>query len=453
MRLPLPLLLVVSALPACNCNKSGADTPTPVTIRFTNTTSSALFIDATDTTYGMEVAPNGASTSAPPFMETLPTACACLTCDQVCSPGGCPGSPCTPPTPTNPQVQAVAAGDSVQRDWSGVYYNNQQESCGALVGGQSCLQHTNDFPDDTFTARICYALSLPGAAGVDAGVPFPGALPTGELVCAQTSFQPQQGTVQLKPPPPVPCDVDAGTSACPAGQLCFSGTCSSGCPASSFPAYGTAGYAVVVNSPDYSPATAFFTRADTATATTWSGSGTIDSAAYGTTISLNFVRSGTLKGTLSFVLPPIGGGFQPAGFTSGDPVAVTVIEAPPGSGNRAFVIRDNTGQLLQAVDMAYDAPILGSADTAPFTVTPLTGAIGCRSTGDTCKAIYGETRFTTPEGPAPTLPPAEFVTLTTSGANFQVTNAYNVSYRDNTTGNACSSTTPLFPYVISNLRP
>ncbi|HMK72273.1 MAG TPA: hypothetical protein VK454_02985, partial [Myxococcaceae bacterium] len=184
-----------------------------------------------------------------------------------------------------------------------------------------------------------------------------------------------------------------------------------------------------------------------------SGSGTIDSAAYGTTTYLNFVRNGTFKGTLSFVLPPIGGGFQPAAFTTGDPVAVTVYEAPPGSGNLAFVIRDDTGQLIQAVDMAYNAPILGTADTAPFTVTPLSGAIGCRSADDTCKAIYGQTQFNTPEGPAPTLPPAAFVTVTTSGANFQVTDAYNVSYRDNSTGNACSSTTPLFPYVISNLRP
>jgi len=453
MRLPLPLLLVVSALPACSCNKSGADTPTPVTFRFTNSSSAPLFIDATDTMYGIVVAPNGATSTTPAFLETLPPGCACLTCDQVCSPGGCPGSTCTPPTPANPQVQALAVDASVQRDWTGVYFNQQTESCGALVGGQSCLERTNDFPDDTFTARICYALSMPGGEGVDAGVPFPGTLPEGELVCAQTTFQPQQGTVLLKPPPPVPCDSDAGVSACPSGQLCFAGTCSSGCPASGFPAYGTAGYAVVVNPPDFSPATSFFTVAQTTASTTWSGTGAIDSASYGQTIALNFVRNTTFKGTLSFVLPPLGGAFQPAAFRPGDAVAVTVIEAPPGSGNRAFVIRDGSGQLVQVVDMAQNGPILESTDSAPFTVTPLTQPVGCRSAEGTCKAIYGETRFATPEGPAPTLPPAQFVAVTTSGANFQVTNAYNVSYRDSSTGNACSDRTPLFPYVISNLRP
>jgi len=454
MRPLLPLLLVVSVSPACNCSKSGADNPTPVTLQFTNTTQAPLFIDATDSTYGMVVAPNGATADTPPFLEALPSDCSCYACELICNPGGCPGQPCLPPTTTNPQVQMLPPDASVQRQWSGVYYNDSNQSCGALVGGQACLQRTNDFPDDTFTARICYGLSVAGGAAADAGVPFPGAVPAEEQVCAFASFQPQQGTVLLVPPPPQPCTVDAGASACPSGQLCFSGLCSSGCPLNNFPQYGN-GYYVSVSA----PSGAFFVQTQTTAATTWTGTGMLTGVTYlvgGTTI-LALSRSPGLSGTVDFTLPQVGSCCLEAYHAdpvNGETLQVTVIEAPPASGNRAVVVRDGAGQLLQVADMAMNAPVLDATQTAPFTVTPLNDPQGCSSAGPSCKAFFSRTEFTTPEGAAPALDPGAVAPVTTSGANFQVLNVTNINYQaTSTTGAPCSDLTELTPYVIINSRP
>jgi hypothetical protein len=335
----------------------------------------------------------------------------------------------------------------VQRQWAGVYYQNSQASCGALVGGQACLQRTNDFPDDTFTARICYALSITGGQAVDAGVPFPGVLPPGDLVCAQKNFQPQNGEVDLTPPPPQPCEADAGSSACPSGQLCFAGACSSGCPANDFPPYGN-GYYVNVSAPTGS----FFLRTDTAASTTWSGTGTLTSVTYGATTFLA-LSNGALTGSLVFTLPQLGSDCCLEAFHPGETLQVVVMEAPPGSGNRAMVIRDGSGQLLQAADMASPA-VLAATDTAPFTVQPLSTPEGCSSVAGGCKAIYAPTTFATPDGPAPTLNPGEVATVTTSGATFRVLNVENITYlATSTSGNPCKGYTPLVPYVLLNARP
>lgn len=448
MRPVLPLLLLASALPACSCSKSGADTPTAVTLRFTNTSDTAVYIDASDGDFGLVVTEQGSSPTAPPYLETLPVACSCLTCDTVCSAAGCPGQSCPTPVPANPQVELLPPGGAVERSWTGVYYQTSSEGCGALVGGQACLQHTNDFPDQTFTARICYALSVTGGQGADAGVPFPGILPAGDVICPQKDFQPQNGTVQLTPPPAQPCNPDAGSAACPSGQLCFAGLCSSGCPSNDFPQYGN-GYYVNVSA----PSGPFFTRTDTTASTTWLGTGTLTSVTYGGTTFLALVRSGSLNGSVNFTLPQIGSDCCLEAYHPGETLTVEVVESPPNSGNRGVVIRDGTGQLVQLADMATTTPVLTPALTAPFTVTPLSDPQGCASVVPGCKAIYAATRFTTPDGAAPSVNPGQVVAVTTSGGNFRVANVANIGYLATSGGTPCQGLTSLVPYTILNTRP
>jgi hypothetical protein len=448
MKPVLPLLFVGAVLSSCNCSTSGAALPTPVTLKFTNSSSSPVFVDATDETWGLVITSQGSAPTNPPYFESLPVPCTCLSCELICQATGCPGSVCSVPQPTSPLVEKLLPGDSVQRQWTGVYYKNSQSSCGALVGGQACLQHTNDFPDDTFTARICYALSVTDGQAFDAGVPFPGFLPSGDLVCAEKDFQPQSGEVDLTPPPAQLCDPDAGSSACPSGQLCFAGLCSSGCPANGFPVYGN-GYYVNVSA----PSGAFFLRTDAAANTTWSGTGTLTGVAYGGTTILYLTNAHGLTGSLDFVLPQLGTDCCFEAFHPGETLQVLVKEAPPGTGNRAIAIRDGSGQLLQVADMASPV-VLTATDTAPFTVQPLSTAEGCNSVATGCRAIFAATTFTTLDGPAPTLDPGALATVTTSGATFRVLNVENITYlATSTAGSACSTYAPLVPYVILNTRP
>jgi hypothetical protein len=445
MRSTLPLLLVASTLSGCSCSKSGASTPTPVTLVFTNTSSAPVFLDATDSTYGLVITPQGSSATDPAYMEML-GACGCLSCDIICNAGGCPGTSCGAPVPTNPLLQLLPTDAGVQRTWSGVYVQDSQESCGALVGGQACLQVTNDFPDDTFTARICYALSVNGGQVADAGVPFPGTLPPGELVCATQDFQPQQGTVFLTPPPAASCSSDGGNS-CPAGQLCFAGACSSGCPENDFPPYGGAYYVNVST-----PSGPFFLQSTSGSNAVSSGTGTLTSFSFsGGTTDLRLVSDAGFNGDITFTLPQVGTACCLEAFHPGEILSVTVIETPPGSGNRGLVIRDASGQLVQAVDMAGTAPVLSATDTAPFTVTLSTTSLGCASVEPGCKALFSGTVFSTPEGASSLVVPGQFLNITTSGANFGVLNVTDTTYQAGD-AHACDSFTPLAPYVILNTR-
>jgi hypothetical protein len=423
--------------------------PTPVTLVFTNTSSDPVFIDASDTTYGLVITPQGSAVTDPAYLETLPGPCTCLSCDVICTTAGCQGSSCSAQLPANPLLQLLAPGALVQRTWSGVYIQNSQESCGTLIGEQACLQQTNDFPDDTFTARICYALSVNGGQGADAGVPFSGTLPPGDLICATKDFQPQAGTVNLTPPPPGPCTAqDAGS--CPAGQLCFSGLCTGSCPENDFPAYG-GGYYVNVGA----PSGPFFLQSSSGANTISSGTGTLTSFSYsGGTTSLALTTDAGLNGSVNFSLPQLDAGCCLEAFHPGEILSVSVIETPPASGNRAVVIREGTGQLVQAADMAGNGPILRPEDTAPFTVTLSVNPLGCSSVVVGCKAVYAGTLFSTPEGAVPLAVPGQLLDVTTSGANFGVLNVTDTTYQVTSSDqSACAGFTPLAPYLILNNRP
>jgi hypothetical protein len=450
MRSTLPLLLAASALPGCSCNSNtGAAEPTPVTMVFTNTSAEPLFIDATDSTFGLVITPQGSAVTDPAYFETLPTSCACQSCDVICSASACEGHTCMAPSPANPLLELLAPGQMVQRTWPGVYFADSTESCGAVVGGQACLEQTNDFPTDTFTARICYALSVNGGQLADAGVPFPGTLPSGDLVCATQNFQPQQGTVQLTPPAPSSCTGgDAGS--CPVGELCFGGLCTAGCPENDFPAYG-GGYYVNVGA----PSGPFFLVNSSAASTVSTGTGTLTSFAYsGGTTFLALSNDAGFSGNVNFSLPQLDAGCCLEAFHPGETLTVSVTETPPSSGNRAVVIRDGTGQLVQAADMAGGAPILGPQDTAPFTVSLSGNALGCSAVVAGCKAIDTGTVFATPDGTPALGVPGQLLNITTSGANFGVLNVTDTTYQVTSTDQtACDGYTPLAPYLILNNRP
>ncbi len=419
-----------------------------MTLVFNNTSSDPVFIDATGTTFGLVITPQGSAVTVPPYFEAFPAPCGCLSCDVICSASGCPGATCSAPGPANPLLQLLPPGAQVQRTWTGVYLQNSTEACGGLIGEQACLQTTNDFPNDTFTARVCYALSVNGGQTADAGVPFSGTLPPGDLVCATKDFQPKEGTVQLAPPPPASCTVDAGS--CPSGQLCFGGLCSGGCPANDFPSYG-GGYYVNVGA----PSGPFFLQNGSASSTVFSGTGTLSSFTYsGGTTLLALSNDAGFNGNVNFALPQLDAGCCLEAFHPGETLSVTVTETPPGSGNRALVIRDGTGQLVQAADMAGNGPILGPADTAPFTVTLSATPLGCNPVVVGCKAVYAGTLFSTPEGAALLAVPGQLVNVTTSGGNFGVLNVTNTSYQvTSTSPTACAGFTPLAPYTILNTRP
>ncbi|MGO9831370.1 MAG: hypothetical protein ACLPJH_14625 [Myxococcaceae bacterium] len=448
MRFAFPLLLAACAVSACNCGNSGGAAPSPVSLVFTNTSAAPVFIDATDSTYGLVITPQGSAVTAPAYLETLPEACACLSCASICGAEGCIGSSCSPQGTSLQMLELLAPDASVQRQWPGVYVEPLQQSCGPTLGDQACLQQTNDRPTDTFTARMCYALSVSGGQTAEAGVPFPGALPSDSLVCATQDFQPQQGTVYLMPPAPVACG-DAGS--CPSGQLCFSGVCTASCPENDFPPYGE-GYYVNVGAPTGS----FFLQTSSGSSTVSSGTGALTSASYqsGTTFLSLATDGGLLSGSVTFTVPQVGSGCCLEAFAPPETLSVTVTESPAGSGNRGLVIRDVNGQLLVAVDMATNAPVLGATDTAPFVVTPSTQPLGCAPAQVGCNAIFAGTVFATPEGAAPLVVPSQVVDVTTSGANFAVLNVTNTSYFLTSSDEAaCAGLIPEAPYLILNSRP
>ncbi|MGO8968350.1 MAG: hypothetical protein ACLQDQ_02145 [Myxococcaceae bacterium] len=448
MRFALPLLLAASALSACNCGSSSSSAaPTPVTLVFTNTSSAPVFIDATDSTYGLVITPQGSAVTAPAYLETLPEDCSCLSCAAICGADGCIGSSCSPRETTLQMVELLAPDASVQRQWPGVYVDPSTQNCGPTLGDQPCLQQRNDGPTDAFTARICYALSVSGGAAADAGVPFAGALPSDSLVCATKDFQPQQGTVSLTPPAPLACD--AGS--CPSGQLCFSGLCTSSCPENNFPSYGD-GYSVNVGTPSGS----FFLQTSSATSTVSSGTGALTSISYqsGTTFLSLATDGGLLTGSVAFTVPQVGSGCCLEAFFPPETLTVTVTETPSGSGNRGLVIRDVNGQLIEAVDMATNVPVLNSTGTSPFVVTPSTTPLGCAPAQVGCNAIFAGTVFATPEGAAPLVLPGQVTELTTSGASFAVLNVTNTRYfLTSSDPTACGGLIPLAPYLILNSRP
>src|SRR4051812_18641294 len=363
--LPIALATVALTLAAASC-RCGADTPTPVTVRVKNTLAQGIWVDQTRGLLGVELQRSSAG-QWQPFTESLP--CACLSCDEVCSCNCDAGS-------TPPRVMKVAGDGSAEREWEGSVQQDGNVTCGSLFGGKACFRPSIPSLDETLRARLCSALGPPIGTGDpgDAGIPVPGSRAPQSLLCVTADFRPQDGVVELSPQVGVGCQTH-GDCNMDAGELCFGGACTTGCPATGFPEYGSSWF-VNVSLTDQG----FFTLSTAGSLKISEGTGTL------TDVQIN---NGTMHLTLS--RPAAGGGnligsvylTVPAAYfpvlVRNETLHVKVVDASTSKlqNNRAISVRDASGKLLLAADPGLPAPILGAADTLPFTFSATSEIAGC----------------------------------------------------------------------------
>ncbi len=423
---PLCLLL---CLAACQCGIPGA--PTPVTVRVKNGLGSPIFVDATAGELGVRIQRKvGGQWSS--FVEAPP--CECLACDRIC------GGVCSCPTDESPRkVVMIPEGKTQERQWSGVVQLSGRGSC---FRSPDCLAPQNPPVNETFRAQLCYALSVPGVKGVDAGTPVPGALPEEGTICTATEFQVQDQEVEVAPTEGRSC---TGHVQCILpGEYCFGGACTAACPSNDFPTVGP-GWQIRIPEPDNS---GFFAVAQSGGRTVYTGKGTASSVSYQNgTMILRLSRpapgGGNLVGTLYVTLPP--GVAVP--LTQGETLDVKVVDgsATMNPDNRAALIRSADGALLLAADSAQNGFLLSSADTAPFTVSSVENFVGCEQT-ECGKRLFKPTLFVSSLGDLE-LRPGRAAQQVVANATFNLLNVGNGSYAST----RCSLTS-LAPYAIANAR-
>jgi hypothetical protein len=422
----LPFALVTGALTfavaSCHC---GGDTPTPVTIRVKNTLADGIWVDQSNRQLGVEVQRSAVGAWVP-FTESLP--CACLACDQVCDCSCDAGNP--------PRVMKVAGGGSAERVWEGTVQQDGTATCGSLFGGKACFRPDIPSLDETFRARLCYALGPPvGTADPgDAGIPVAGRLDPSALLCVTADFRPQDGVVELSPQVGSGCQSHSECNV-DAGELCFGGACTTGCPATGFPEYGTAWF-VAASLTDQG----FFTVTTSGSTTISEGTGTLTQVTVNNgTMILSLSRpasgGGNLLGSIYLTVPAA---YFPVLFRN-ETLSVKVVDASTTQlrNNRALTIRDAAGKLILAMDPGLPAPILGTADTSPFSVAASPDIAGCdlQSCG---KRLHFRTAFggaAADAGAALLLDPGAGSTVVAGGLTYKLLNV-----ADNRPASLCSAT-------------
>jgi len=435
----LPLALVTASLSfaaaSCRC---GGDVATPVTVRVKNTLAQGIWVDQTRGKLGVELQRNGAA-GWQPFIEQL--ACACQSCDEVCQ---CSCDAGVAP----PRVMKVAGSGSAEREWEGTIQEEGSVTCGTIFGGRECFRPFIPSLDETLRARLCYALGPPlGTADPgDGGVPVPGMLDPQSLLCVTADFRPSDGEVELSPVQGSSCLSHDGCNR-DGGQLCFGGTCTTSCPATGFPEYGTT-WLVAVSVSDQG----FFTTATAGGVTTYTGTGTLtDVQINNGTMRLSLSRpasgGGNLIGSVYLTVPPA---YFPLLFRN-ETLSVKVVDASTSRIpiNRALSVRDPAGKLLVAVDPAIPAAILGVADTSPFTVAATGEVVGCDL--QPCgKRLHFRTAFgggaTADGGATLALDPGGASTVVASGLTYRLLNVVN-----NRPAPLCTSTSQM-AYLVSAQR-
>lgn len=407
MRRLLPLV-VLACVTGCRCSPA---TPSAVTVRVKNGTRAPIFVDETRGLLGVAVQRevNGEWFS----FDEAP--CACLTCEHACE------SACTCPDAGVPTIRRIGPGEAFERSWSGVVQVSDVTTCGL---GASCLSPENAPLNEPFHAHLCWSSSVkgfePGDGGLGAGV-----IPQVGLECADATFHPQDGVVEVSPPRGADC---ASSADCKGqGELCLSGSCTTGCPANDAPSLGD-NWSLLVASPDDR---GFFTVQPRGTQTQYSGTGTLTSFVYvGTSMKLELSRTGTigevLTGSLSVLMPPGHG----APLTAGTKVTVLVVDggSSKNPSNRAVTVRDATsGALLFAADMAQLGPVLSAADLAPFGVANADAPTACRL--DDCgRLLLFSTTFSAPGGAQTSVDPGKETSLVTSAGTYAFLNVSNGAY-------------------------
>lgn len=371
----LSLFLMMTAA-GCRCVPP---TPQPVTLRVVNTTRSPIYLDATEGRLGLTVKREVSGT----LFGFDDLACSCRYCVNACS------TTCSCPDAGAPQVLRVEPGSTTERTWDGVVQVAGFSNCGT----DGCLDQQNAPLNEPFTVELCYAVQKPtGVSFSDAGVGF-GPLPKVSTTCTTRQFAPQDLEVEIGPSRGSACTTTADCKG--AGELCFDGACTTGCPANDFPTVG-AEWILTVASPDNM---GFFEMTARSQGNQFAGTGTLTSAVYqSSSLLLSFSRPGPISGELLTgrvqIKLPVGTG---APLMSGRQVSAVLLDnGDTARPNRAFVMKDVlTGDLLLAADMGQDGRLLQSADIAPFKVEDGATPVGC--TQSSCgRLLFFPLTFSTP---------------------------------------------------------
>jgi hypothetical protein len=412
----LAIVGFVWALAGCRCSP---DIPQAVTIRVRNTSPDPIFVNDTGGRLGLTVQ-RQSGTEWRGFKEELP--CPCLSCDSVCNGCFCPADAGT----GNPIVRRVLPNESYARTWAGVVQTDTVNSCGLLVGGSACLRGENAPLDETFRLQLCYVHSLAGVTVGDGGT-APGALPDNGQTCVWREFRPGDLEAEVTPQRGAACT--SNSQCLGKDELCFSGACTSGCPANDFPALSST-WSVRVGSVDDQ---GFFTTTTANGQTVYTGSGTVGSALYnGNSLALQLTRPGSggamLTAGLDVTLPS---GHAPP-FTAGQAIVARVIDASSSANpeNRALTLRDASGVLLLAADVGQGGLTLQASDLSPFAITWEPELVGCRA-GDCGKELFSPLRLTGPSGSI-ALQPGNSAAHPTPDGTYRLLNVGNSSWATTT---------------------
>ncbi len=413
------VIISVWGLLANGCRCSPA-TPSAVTVRVKNASRDPIFVSDTDEALGVAVQ----RTVAGMLYSFEEHPCECKTCDFVCSNkcGGCADAGVS-------FIRRIEPGGSAERTWNGVV------QVSAYACGQSCLGAENAPLDETFRAHLCYTNDVSRFMGNDAGR-AEGLFPNVGVTCVDKEFRPRDGVVEVGPERGAACTT-AATCFGP-GELCFSGSCTAGCPLNTYPSAPGLQVASITNR-------GFFTVSPAGGRSVATGAGTVTSATYnGTTLTVQLSRRGAasevLTGSVQVTMPTREG---PALATSA-PVTVTVIDASTASNvnNRGLVVRDsNSSQLLFAADVAQLSRVLSGSDIAPFTITDGTVPTGCRTDG--CGKALFVAATVNAGGPSVDIEPGERASVKAGTVTYSFVNAFDVTYAKTTCDYAV-----LRPYAI-----
>lgn len=417
---------------ACRC---GPDTATPVTFRIKNSLSTPIFVDQSDGRAGL-VVQRGVFGEWHSFVEQPP--CECMSCDLVC--GGCECAVEPPPA----MVMKIEPGGTFEREWSGVVLQDSNASCpDTLIQGPPCLKSENAPLDEEFRVEFCYAPSSQGADDAEPGVTVPGSLPKDSILCVQEPFRIQDGLVELTPTRGAECSRHEDCTG--SGELCFSGACTTACPATGYPTLGS-GWEVRIPEPQNM---GFFTYSVVGEDERYTGTGKLTSVQYeNNTMTLFLVEvlpngANGAGGAVYVTLPP--GAAVP--LTVGEILSVTVVDRSTDKNpeNRGVVIRDQGGMLLLAAETGQKNRVLEDAEIAPVTVSRTAEIVGCQH-GECGKNRFHTTRFSFGME-AVELEPGQSAEVVAAQNTWQVVNVWNSTYD----GTWCTFD-QLMPYVIVNVR-
>ncbi len=343
-------------------------------------------------------------------------ACSCRFCSSACDVS------CTCPDAGDTLIQRIDPGQSASRPWDGVVQVAGATSCNSTG---SCLNQENAPTNESFDLKLCFSNQRPvGVQFQDGGVGF-GQLQLSTTTCVDKTFMIQDGVVEIGPAKGASCTTTADCKG--AGELCFDGSCTTGCPANDFPT--SADFALLVASPDNM---GFFTQTARTLGKQYTGSGTITAVVYvGTSLQVSLARPGVpgelLTGKITIQLPPATG----APLQVGAQVDVTLVDLAKTSPDRAVVVRDSaTKAVLFAADMSTGAPLLTDADLAPLATSTNTTPIGCRTDG--CGRFLYFTRGFSSGDAGVSVEPGKRATLTLASGTYTVFSVNDGAYPTST---------------------